>query len=225
MHMKLTVIDECLTRMQIASKLRNVGVWIISTMKVSRTRNATPPPLPDWRGQWHSEKPGGAISSRYAAVSQEDNQVSVIAIMSTCFDEIRSEREADFWRTDRRLVVAKLMLHDLCGQDYCTDEPGSPPLGIEDWCVQRRRASPQFQLWNLVLDMELAIFNMFRSFFVGNRKMWKVGWTKLPPIASSCHELTKCSCKKGCTRRCTCLCSELACTSLSPTLRVSTVEL
>ena len=29
-------------------------------------------------------------------------------------------------------------------QDYCTEEPGSPPLGLEDWCVQRRRASPQF---------------------------------------------------------------------------------
>ena len=49
--MKLGVIDECLTRMQIASKLRNVGVLINSTLKLSRTRKATPPPLPDVRGQ------------------------------------------------------------------------------------------------------------------------------------------------------------------------------
>ena len=34
------------------------------------------------------------------------------------------------------------------------------------------------------------------------------------PIASSCQELTKCSCKKGCTRRCKCLRSEHACTAL-----------
>ncbi len=33
-------------------------------------------------------------------------------------------------------------------------------------------------------------------------EIWKVCWTKLPPIASSCQALTKCSCKKGSTRRC-----------------------
>ena len=44
-------------------------------------------------------------------------------------------------------------------------------------------------------------------------EMWKAFWTKLPPIGSSCQELTKCSCKKGCARRCKCLHSELACTA------------
>ena len=61
MRMKLAVIDECLTMMQIASKLGNLGVWIISTLKLSRTRKATPPPLPDVRGQRNKEKPGGEI--------------------------------------------------------------------------------------------------------------------------------------------------------------------
>ena len=62
-------------------------------------------------------------------------------------------------------------------QDYYTDEPWCPPLGLEDWCVQRRRARPQFQFWNLVLDMELAmLFTMIRSFREENRKMWKVCW-------------------------------------------------
>ena len=51
MHIKLAVIDECLTIMQIASKLMHLGVCIVSTLTVSRTRNATPPPLPDGRGQ------------------------------------------------------------------------------------------------------------------------------------------------------------------------------
>ena len=46
-------------------------------------------------------------------------------------------------------------------QDYCTDKPGRPPLGLEDWCGQRRRASPQFQFWNQVVDVELAIIYSF----------------------------------------------------------------
>ncbi len=137
MHMKLAVIDKCLTRMQIASKLRNLGVWIISTLKVSRTRNAPPPPLPDGRGQWNNEKPGGDISSRHAAVSQEDNQVSVIERISICFDEIRSEGAADFWRTDRRLVVAKRMLHDVFGPGFSDTSPES----------RRRSDSLRDRLW------------------------------------------------------------------------------
>ena len=64
------------------------------------------------------EKTGGEISARHAAVSHEDNQVSVIARMSICFDEIRSERAAYFWRTDRRLVVEKRMLHDILGPGF-----------------------------------------------------------------------------------------------------------
>lgn len=43
---------------------------------------------------------------------------------------------------------------------------------------------------------------------------WKICWTTLPPIAASCQELTKCSCKKDCTRRCKCFKSGLACTAL-----------
>ena len=57
-------------------------------------------------------------------VSQEDYQVSVIARMSICFDEIRSER-ADFWRTDRRLVVAKRLLHDILGPEFSDTSPES----------------------------------------------------------------------------------------------------
>ena len=119
-------------------------------------------------------------------------------------------------RTRQEHQITACSLHNLMKkayQDYCTDGPASPPLGLEDWCVHRRRASPQFRFWNQMLDMELAIFTLFRSFREGNIKMWKVGWTKLPPIASSCQELTKCSCKKGCTVRRKCLRSELACTA------------
>ena len=54
-----------------------------------------------------------------------------------------------------------------------SSEPGSPPLGFEDWCIQRRRASPQFQFWNLVLDMELAIFALIRSFREGHFELYR----------------------------------------------------
>ena len=69
-------------------------------------------------------------------------------------------------------------------QDYCTAEPGSPPLGFEDWCVQRRRASPQFQFWNLVLDMELAIFALIRSFRESAMTTRSLQWQ--PEVIGSC---------------------------------------
>ncbi len=42
---------------------------------------------------------------------------------------------------------------------------------------------------------------------------WQVYWTALPPIAT-CQELTKCACKKVCTRRCKCFQSGLSCSAL-----------
>ena len=37
----------------------------------------------------------------------------------------RSERAADFWRTDRRLVVAERMLHDILGPGFSETSPES----------------------------------------------------------------------------------------------------
>ena len=69
-------------------------------------------------------------------------------------------------RTRQAHQITACSLHNLMKkgyQDYGTDEPGSPPLDLEDWCVQRRRAIPQFQFWNMVLKMELVIFTLTRS--------------------------------------------------------------
>ena len=74
-------------------------------------------------------------------------------------------------RTRQAHQITACSLHNLMKkayQDYCTDVPGSPPMVLENWCVQRRRASPQFQFWNMVLTMELAIFTLIRSFREGN---------------------------------------------------------
>ena len=43
---------------------------------------------------------------------------------------------------------------------------------------------------------------------------WQVCWTTLPPIASCCQELTKCSCKLTCSSRCKCQTFGFCCTAL-----------
>ena len=43
---------------------------------------------------------------------------------------------------------------------------------------------------------------------------WFVNWSTLPPIAASCQELAKCSCKQSCTGSCKCYRSTLPCTAL-----------
>ena len=87
-------------------------------------------------------------------------------------------------RTRQAHQITACSLHNLMQkayQDCCTDEPGSPPLGLEDWCVQRRRASPQFQFWNLVLTMELAIFTLIRSFRQGNFELCRYALYEIIP--------------------------------------------
>ncbi len=44
--------------------------------------------------------------------------------------------------------------------------------------------------------------------------IWKTCWTTLPPIATSCQELTKCGCKMECRGNCKCYCFNLACIAL-----------
>ena len=87
-------------------------------------------------------------------------------------------------RTRQAHQITAFSLHNLMKmayQDYGTDVPGSPPLGLEDWCVQRRRASPQFQFWNMVLTMELAIFTLIRSFREGNFELCRYALYEMIP--------------------------------------------
>ena len=55
-------------------------------------------------------------------------------------------------------------------RDYCSESEmsGSWPLTFEDWHNKLRSASPQFQFWNLVLDMEFVIFLLIRSYREGD---------------------------------------------------------
>ena len=44
--------------------------------------------------------------------------------------------------------------------------------------------------------------------------VWKTCWSTLPPIATSCQELTKCGCKRECHGNCKCYRFGLSCTAL-----------
>ena len=65
--------------------------------------------------------------------------------------------------------------------DYCSEESGISDKTFEDWCEQRRKESPQFQFWNLVLDMELTIFTLIRSFREGDFNLYCEALSELVP--------------------------------------------
>ena len=50
--------------------------------------------------------------------------------------------------------------------------------------------------------------------WIRSGESWKIHWTALPSIAACCQELTKCFCKKDCTKRCKCFRAGLSCTTL-----------
>lgn len=68
-------------------------------------------------------------------------------------------------------------------RDYCseTEMSGSLPLIFDDWHAKRRSVSPQFQFWNMVLDMELAIFLLIRSFREGDFELYREALSELIP--------------------------------------------
>eukprot|EP00745_Piridium_sociabile_P026549 TRINITY_DN4240_c0_g1_i3.p1 TRINITY_DN4240_c0_g1~~TRINITY_DN4240_c0_g1_i3.p1 ORF type:complete len:1496 (-),score=398.92 TRINITY_DN4240_c0_g1_i3:837-5324(-) len=68
-------------------------------------------------------------------------------------------------------------------QDYCSEsqESGRPTLTFEDWRDERGHESPQFQFWNLVLDMELTIFLLIRSLREGDFELYREALSELIP--------------------------------------------
>ena len=60
--------------------------------------------------------------------------------------------------------------------DHCTAD-----VSFENWCERRKQESPQFQFWSMVLDMELTIFMLIRSFREGNFKLYREALSELAP--------------------------------------------
>lgn len=53
---------------------------------------------------------------------------------------------------------------------------------LEEWCDVRRKESPQFQFWFLILNMELTIFTMIRAFREGNFTLYRDSLSELIPF-------------------------------------------
>ena len=78
-------------------------------------------------------------------------------------------------RTRQAHLITACRLHNLMKkafQDYCTDEPGSPQLGLEDWCVQRRRASPHVPV--LESGVRYGAGHTYTDPFFQRRTLWNV---------------------------------------------------
>ena len=90
----------------------------------------------------------------------------------------------------------------------------NPPAQSALWEHAKLPAYQAVIIWGHATCVDPDIASPADWGWMKTEEMWKVCWTKLPPIASICQELTKSSCKKGCTRRCKCLRSELASTAL-----------
>ena len=69
-------------------------------------------------------------------------------------------------------------------------------------------------VWAQATDPQPDIKSPADYGWVKDGDTWRIFWTTLAPIAASCQELTKCLCKKDCTRRCKCFRSGLVYTEL-----------
>ena len=65
---------------------------------------------------------------------------------------------------------------------YYAREEGQTALNFEDWCKNRRKESPQFQFWDLVLSMQLVIFSLIRSFREANFALYCQALSALIPF-------------------------------------------
>lgn len=62
------------------------------------------------------------------------------------------------------------------------NEEGHFSLSWEDWCEKKRKESPQFQFWELVLSMELVMFSLIRSFREANFTLYCESLSALIPF-------------------------------------------
>ena len=54
-------------------------------------------------------------------------------------------------------------------------------VAFEEWCDTRRKESPQFQFWFLILNMELTILTLIRAFREGNFALYRESLSELIP--------------------------------------------
>ena len=73
------------------------------------------------------------------------------------------------------------MLQKEAYEHHCVEE-NEEALDFDDWCEKRRKESPQFQFWDLVLSMELVTFSLVRSFREANFGLYCEALAALIPL-------------------------------------------
>ena len=87
-------------------------------------------------------------------------------------------------KTRQAHQITACSLHKLMNeayQDYCSEDSGESTLTFGDWCDMRKQQSPQFKFWHMVLDMQLVIFLLIRSFREGNFDLYREALSELIP--------------------------------------------
>ena len=69
-------------------------------------------------------------------------------------------------------------------------------------------------IWGQALIPSPTMPNPQDSGWTLESSLWRPYWTALPDVMSSCQELVRCGCKKGCRRQCSCVKASLCCTAL-----------
>ncbi|KAJ4945560.1 hypothetical protein JOQ06_023241 [Pogonophryne albipinna] len=77
-----------------------------------------------------------------------------------------------------------------------------------------KRAAYQAGIWSQSTVLQPEIQSPLEWGWTKEEDNWQIFWTKLPPIAESCQQLTKCGCKSECSGRCKCYRFGLPCTAL-----------
>ena len=88
-------------------------------------------------------------------------------------------------RTRRAHQVTASSLYLLLQQAYqqytSRVDEGQDPMSLDDWCAEQIDASPQFQFWFIIMQLELALFIYVRSVREGNFMLYIDSLSKLVP--------------------------------------------
>ena len=105
----------------------------------------------------------------------------------------------DYDRSRAATCVDEARLHMFARKKRSYDSILQPQAYLREHA--KRAAYHKGVIWDQATSADPDIGSSAHRGWMKTEQMWKVYWPKLPPIASSYQELTKCSWKKGCFRR------------------------
>ena len=75
-------------------------------------------------------------------------------------------------QTHQKTACSLYQLLKVAYENY-TSDVGDDAMTFDDWYKHEKLRSPQFQFWSLVLDMELVVFALIRSFCEADFELYK----------------------------------------------------